>query len=547
MKGDDDCPPAGSRVSLRGIERMVSATDGVSTKLAHSMLVRGDTAKLLRFLPTAVLNTFNMHPRMRALQVRDQLFTAEIQAPVTSEDLAKLLQVRMLSPADYGDGTPSSWQAFVEKECSIGFDRYSQLPFYLTVWMAKRKDYVRFMLFSDQYMSDGFSGLVVLNCILEQVSILARAKQQLPTIPTVTELPLHPSLYRMWLKKITWAKPLLKGTNALFGRRIFRGNVHKFTPLLPARKDQHDFAIPPLTNSTMALFADGEPTCMQTALVRCKKEGVTLKGVLIVVVLLALYRLRNGKEQRGRFNPFRVMLDVDCNMRPHVQCPAHDYQVGLFTATTELNWLTSEGVDMMASRFWDVAGRATREIDTNLKNTLVMALPTITADQKLNAQMDISFLRNVRVAHSITSDVGVAEVIRYPFERYHALTPWSDTQSQSSFPSQEQSGQLISSSEEDKGELMTRPRSLESTASTSPDGLLIDSLHVYKALPHLAPSATIFLSAVNAFGYSIAHKVEPGVGKKLFTSLVLICESLGTIGRDETLMDVLARLDEDQG
>ncbi|RLN50344.1 hypothetical protein BBJ28_00025257, partial [Nothophytophthora sp. Chile5] len=144
---------AGNRVSLRGVERMVTTSDGVSTKIAHSMLIKGDTTTLLRFLPSATMRTFNLHPRMRALQVKGQDFLAEIQPPVTVDMVSTdgLLRVRMLTPADYGEGTPTSWQKYAEEECSIGFDRYSQLPFYLSVWVAKRKGTARLMLFSDHY------------------------------------------------------------------------------------------------------------------------------------------------------------------------------------------------------------------------------------------------------------------------------------------------------------------------------------------------------------------------------------------------------------
>ncbi|KAG7386330.1 hypothetical protein PHYPSEUDO_000365 [Phytophthora pseudosyringae] len=542
-----DVSATGSRVSLRGVERMVTSADGVSTKIAHSMLVRGDTTTLLRFLPLAVLNTFNMHPRMRALQLKAPLFTAEIQAPVTMDVLASLLRVRMLTPASYGDGSPTSWQTFVEKECSVGFDRHCQLPFYLSVWVAKRKDTARFMLFSDQFMSDGVSGVVVLNCILEQVSLLARqTASDHPRPSTSTEVvkgfPLRPSLYRMWLNKITWAKPLLKGTNAIFGRRMFRGNVHKFTPLLPARGDQKDFAVPLVANSTEALFADGDSKCMRDALTTCRKEGVTLKGALIVAALLAFYRVRSGKEQRGRFNPFRIAMDVDCNMRHQVQHPAEEDQVGMFTASTDLDWLNSEGVDMLTTRFWDLAGRASREIEANLKNTMAMALPTITADQKLNAQMDPSFLKKVRVSHSITADVGVAELTQYPFEKHHALTMSTDTESRRGLLAYKKTRQMAVPSDSE-GDL-TRSWRLESMHSTPHNVLSVESLHVYKALPHLAPSATISLSSVNAFGYSMAHKVEEDVGDALFTAVVLLCESLGSVGTDESLTDVLARLEE---
>ncbi|CAH0482149.1 unnamed protein product [Peronospora belbahrii] len=537
---------AGSRViSLRGVEWMVSAINGVSTKIAHSMLVSGNTMTLLQFLPTAVVNAFNTHPRMRALQIQDQLFAAEIQPPITPDNLTNLLRVRMLSPADYGDGTPTSWQVFVEKECSVGFDRHSQFPFYLSVWVAKRKDTARLTLFSDQYMSDGFSGVVVLNFILEQVSKLARqvvAQHQTSNMSAVQEYPLRPSLYRMWLKKITWIKPLLRGTNAILGRRMFRGNVRKFASLLPARKDQEDFAVPPVTNSTSALFADGDGKCMRRALVRCKQESGTLDGVVVVVMLLAFYRVRNGKEQGGRCNPFRIMLDVDCNMRQLVQQPAEEDQVGLFTATTTLDWLTLEGVDMLTTRFWDLASRATQEINAKLKNTMAMAQSTITADQNLNAQMNASFLRNIRVAHSITSDVKVAEVIIYPFEKHHSLTASSDTDIRRSLFLANEAHQSVMSP--NGAGSLTKSRRLDSAKSIPNNVISIESLHVYKALPHLAPSVTIFLSSVNAFAYSMAHKIESDVANDLFTAFVLICESLGGIQSDENLMDILGRLDE---
>ncbi|GMF34494.1 unnamed protein product [Phytophthora lilii] len=538
---------SGSRVSLRGVERMVSATDGVSTKIAHSMLVRGDTTTLLRFLPSAVIRTFNMHPRMRAIQLKDKPFTAEIQSPVSSDTISKLLHVRMMTPADYGDGTPTSWQTFVENECSMGFDRYSQLPFYLVVWVAQRKNTTRFMLFSDQYMSDGFSGVVVLNCILEQVSLLARQDSQTtesfkePPL-FITEFPLRPSLYRMWLSKITWAKPLLKGTNAVFGRRMFRGNAHKFMPLLPARNDQKDFAVPTVVNTTSALFADGDAQCMREALARCRKECASLNGALVVIVIIALYRVRNSKEQRGRFNPFRVAMDVDCNMRKHVQHPAEEDQVGMFTATTDLDWLVEEGVDMLTTRFWDLAGRATREIDAKLKNTMAMALPTITADQKLNAHTGPSFLKNVRVANSITADACIAEVTQYPFEKQHPLTARSDTGSRRallSFKKVRQSA-LTPNGEAD----LTRSWRNESVGPAHREMLVIQSLNMYKALPSLAPTVTIFVSAVSAFGYSMAHKVPTDIGRNLFAVLVELCESLGDIGADENLAEVMTRLGE---
>jgi hypothetical protein len=75
-------------VKLRGFERMATMVDGVSMKILHSMLVAGDASTLLRFLPAALLKTFNTHPRMRALQATAQAFTAEIQPPLSLDDIA---------------------------------------------------------------------------------------------------------------------------------------------------------------------------------------------------------------------------------------------------------------------------------------------------------------------------------------------------------------------------------------------------------------------------------------------------------------------------
>ncbi|TDH72436.1 hypothetical protein CCR75_004440 [Bremia lactucae] len=535
----------GSHIPLRGVERMLTAFDGASVKIAHSMLVRVDTALLLRFLPIAVINTFDMHPRMRALQLKIPHFTAEVQAPITINTLTNLLHVRILTPADYGDGSPTSWQAFVEKECSVSFDRYRQLPFYLHVWIAKRKGTARLMLFSDQYMSDGFSGVVVLNCILENISRLARQTSQghqNTTTLTMKELPLRPSLYRMWLGKVTWIKPLLKGKNAIFGHRIFRSSAQKFKPLLLARKDQKDFAIPPVANSTKALFADGDNKCMLKALRRCKEESVSLNGAVIVLALLVFYRVRRDKEHRGRFYPFKIAMNVDCNMRNQVPCPAEENHVGMYTATADLEWLHSEGVDMLSTRFWDLADRACREIDAVLKNTFTSARPTIIADQKLNTEMKTSFFRKICIANSNTADVGIAELIQYPFEKHHSLSCNVGRRSRSGTLTGEESRLKIISTDPERHP--SSPRPLSNMHSTSHHELSVETVHVFKAQPHLAPLVTIHLSSVNSFCYSMAHKVEAEVGNNLFTMFVLLCESLGSIEGNENLIDVFARLNE---
>ncbi|EEY54268.1 uncharacterized protein PITG_07876 [Phytophthora infestans T30-4] len=112
---------------------------------------------------------------MRVLQVQSQYFTAEVQEPLTVDDISSRNLLRVQSFSQTTEGSFEHWQRYVADECNVGFDRYTQLPFFLTVWIDEKAEHARLMLFSDHYMSDGYS-----------------------------EFPLRPSFYDMWLSK----KPL---------------------------------------------------------------------------------------------------------------------------------------------------------------------------------------------------------------------------------------------------------------------------------------------------------------------------------------------------
>ncbi|KAE9043537.1 hypothetical protein PR003_g6022 [Phytophthora rubi] len=167
---DNREPSYPQQVELRGFERAVTMAAGTSMKIVHSMLVAGDVDTLVQFLPEALTRTFNMHPRMRALQVKGEDFLAEIQAPLTVDDISSknLLRTRRFSQPESTVGAFSDWQKYAEEECNIAIDRYTQYPFFLVVWVDDDcTDQARLMLFSDHYMSDGYSGMVVLNSIFE--------------------------------------------------------------------------------------------------------------------------------------------------------------------------------------------------------------------------------------------------------------------------------------------------------------------------------------------------------------------------------------------
>ncbi|RLN37896.1 hypothetical protein BBI17_009512 [Phytophthora kernoviae] len=504
------------RIPLRGFERMVTSVDGVSMKIVHSMLVAGDIDTLLRFLPTTLMQTFNMHPRMRALQIKDKDFMAEIQAPLTLQTILNndLLRIRKFSNTDTTSTTNTTntinsffndWEKYAEDECNVGFDRYTQFPFFLTVWTDEKAEQARLMLFSDHYMSDGYSGMVVLNCILERTVILTNQEIDVKQTGEISleAFPLRPSVYQMWLSKVAWAKPLMKGVISLFGKTIYRSEMQKFSPVLPARVDQHDFTVPPVTNPTTASFAQGDPVCMRKALARCKEEGVTFAGALVSAIVLAFYHAAKDQPTFDPEKPFKFVADLDYNMRQRVPCPAKEDQVGMYVAFSGLEWLANKGVDLYSTRFWDLARQAKQEIDKNLRHTLTMAAITLVVDQRVNAKMDPSFVKAVNIQHSQTSDANVSNVGRYPYIREHQLPPSENGQTRA---------------------------------------LTVTNLHVYNPIPHLGPSATLFLSSVETFNYSMGHKCEDDAAKSLFKAWVTICEAVGSVSTDEITIDVLHRL-----
>lgn len=62
------------------------------------------------------------------------------------------------------------------------------------VWVGDddNANQARLILFSDHYMSDGYSGMVVLNCIFEQVAQLSREENH---STAVEEFPLRAAFY----------------------------------------------------------------------------------------------------------------------------------------------------------------------------------------------------------------------------------------------------------------------------------------------------------------------------------------------------------------
>lgn len=185
-------------------------------------------------------------------------------------------------------------------------------------------------------------------------------------------------------------------------------------------------------------------------------------------------------------------------MRQRVPEPAEERQVGLYVTNTPLQWLAAEGVNMKTEKFWDLARTSKQQMAEQGDKLLEMALPCFLMDRKLIKPKVGDLLGDFKIPSSCTGDATISNLGRYIYKTKHILGA---------------NGQLT-----------------------------VDDMFAFCAIPFVATSSTIWLSTVNAFNYSLAHKVDEQVGNALFNAYVKICENASNIQKDETMEEVLKRL-----
>jgi hypothetical protein len=514
-------------VPLRGYERVLTMADNGCMKIVHAMLLRSSSTTgaadvaadsafsvFLRHLPEALVLTFNKHPRMRAKQVKGEFAMAEIEPPLTLESLWQdnLLQVRELSgtTSDHAgdDSTATNWEKYAEAECDRPLDRFSELPFYVRIWVYPSEGAMRVMLFSDHYMSDGISGLTVLNDMMSFAAELS-----LGPATTHQTLPLCPSLYDLWMKPQPIKHFVSKALAKLFGKMLHKHELKHFTPILPPRSNQSDFTLPVEINSSSVRFGDGSPENMKKALRRCKEESVTFFGALAAAVTVALYAARGddvsgqqADQGAGNAQRFKLHLSLPFNMRQRVPSPPEETPVGAYMAGSGLESFQNAGVDMQKTRFWDVARNAKQEIDAAL-NSFAMPLPVVFYDKFVHAKMKPEFLYDISVPHSAISDCDISNIGRYPFKTTHQF----NTRANGLSP--------INSGDQIKD-------------------IAIESVHVCNSIPHLGPASCVYVTSVKHFSYAMMHKFDQSQGDKLFAAFVASVEHIGDVDGDKTMADV---------
>ncbi|TYZ69322.1 hypothetical protein PybrP1_004059 [[Pythium] brassicae (nom. inval.)] len=498
---------------LFGYERFFAMNPHTSAKLAHVMTLRGDVATLLRHLPTAVLATFNLHPRMRAaLLPGHSPLTAMICPQLV--DVAELKALYAVTETE-DEEESLAWMKLVEAECEKPFNRGRDLPFALRVFTGRRSpSFARIVLFADHYMSDPTSGLVVLNSLLQNASkaALAPAGEDangllLPSAAAMAELPLRPSLYESMHWVNPWIGVLNEAVSKWFIEPLFNLDHSGFAPFFPvdtATQQDFDRAPPEQANPSRALFAQGSAESMQRALARCESENATLQGALIASTIMAFALARHdGRLRNCDDAPLHVKMDVTCDMRAGALKDSDDGAgtVGLYSTAANLVFTSSEGVRVHSTGFWDLARKVDHEMQCLLLNH-ELKLQSVYVHETLNAENTRS---NLNVRNSVLSDVAVASVGVYPYARRVPL------------------------------------------GGDSSAAIEIGDLHVYSSLPSLSPATMLYTSAVTSFSYSMMHKLQRETAADLFHWYVQSVEHLGHYGSTDSLCMPAATTAADSG
>ncbi|KAF1317831.1 hypothetical protein FI667_g5896, partial [Globisporangium splendens] len=512
-------PATPAAVPLHGTELLALIAPNASMKIVHVAALHGPMTEFLKYLPMALVRTFNRHPRMRAKMVDGEVATAQMHAPITLEIVVKdaLLTIRECPSDDLGMETSSSttgfvykrsaWQDFVERECEIPIDRFARFPFYVHVWHDPSQRHARVMVFSDHYMSDGTSGLAVLNDLIEFAATLARGDAI-----TKADLPFQLSLYDLWV-----APRAAELQSKIESVSTDANSTPKpaFQHLIPLRADQKVITVPVVANSSSACFGDGAPDNMAAALRRCKEEGVTYFSALAAAIVAAHYCVATTlKKQEGQTGnlfsgeaPFKLSMELDCNMRHRVTPPLPADQVGAYFTVSDLDKFASKGVHMSSTRFWDLARQVKRDLDANLSSAM-FPMPIFMIDKRIGSTLadpDPS----KKTMRSIPSDVNISNIGKYKYNTKHAVVP------------------EVSSDTANETELLT-----------------IESVHVYNSMPQRGPGTIMYVTSLEKFHYAMMHKYEHQVGQDLFAAFVASAEHIGQVEKEATMLHVVQQLRE---
>ena len=252
--------------------------------------------------------------------------------------------------------------------------------------------------------------------------------------------------------------------------------------------------MPPPRNPSFSGSGSGTSDAFARAIARCKQEGVTVHGAVMVAVALAMAATAGVRLEDER--RFKVGMEVDCNMRPRIKHRFPENHVGFFFNPATIDAFGKTGVAPTA-RFWDEA-RATKQETEKALRALPTLLTMFYAQESLHERVAHA---DVEIAKCVMTDVSLSNIGKYPFATRHAFGP--------------------------------RPS----------DAVHVKSVHVFVTMPNITPGCTLFLTAVGGtFHYSTMHKYPHATGRALLKWYMAFVEAIGAVGADDTLLQVSQRV-----
>ncbi|KAI8843602.1 hypothetical protein BC829DRAFT_446218 [Chytridium lagenaria] len=464
-------------------------------RIAHVFRVSGPSQTILPCIVPAFKNVFNRHPRMRARMSsrKDQPFTAIIRAAdMTDEDVMPLVTIiHADEDGEWEDAALETCRKVVEERCNLPTDRTVDSPYSLVVIIWKSKpDRLRFILFSDHYMSDGFSGLIVFNDLLKNITSIISGSTNSSDIPE--ELPVRPSLFDQLIRP-SYFNYLMDTIILAIAPYGLRADIASYKPVLPIRNDQKDFAIPVPRNPSNAFFRNGDSANLPAALSRCRQEHVTLHGAVIACIVMGFAK---ASQPTLHFDKgiFKMKLDSDFNMRKRVKEPFSEDTVGFNVTMNSLDSIYKEGV-ALDTKFWDFARKAKKLNDSGLFSFEGMA-QIVYMHNRFTSTTTKS---EIDVPKAIFTDLNLSNLGQYPYNTVHHL-----------------------------------PGAL--------GAIELEGFHFYNSVPHIASGGVFFVSSVKQMDYAFMSKFDDEKGAMVFDYVCRAIEAISSVAPDETLTGVCHRI-----
>ncbi|OWZ23631.1 hypothetical protein PHMEG_0001483 [Phytophthora megakarya] len=204
---------------------------------------------------------------------------------------------------------------------------------------------------------------------------------------------------------------------------------------------------------------------MRRTLARCKDKQVTFGGAVVCSTFLAFYHAAQDLPDFDPTQLFKIATDLNYNMRRRAPQPLEADAVSFYVTS-----LIPE-----TTKFGDLVRQAKCEIDSKVRQMMLLAAVPIILDQRINSKIQPSFAIALNIRQSQTSDANISNIGCYPLTKEHLLRP----------------------------------------------------------------SAVFWVASMDSFCYSMGHKCHDDATKSLFTAFVKVCENIGSIEADQTLPQVL--------